>query len=238
MIHAGGCHCGAITVKLRLSRPPEEMPLRSCSCSFCRAHATRTLSDRDGLAEITAAEPSLMEHYRFGSRTADYIICRRCGVYIGAFCETGSGPRAVINVNCLDDRAANDTDCGNRLWLGGNHEVYGPYEEEKANSRSNYSPREARSSLPQRGLIVLIENGNLSCPNLLNIARRRYVKQARRFADVASLLETLNYWSDRSFRLDFQRFHREVCQLGFFLSSIYRASFFPSLTGVHSSFLS
>jgi len=105
MLHTGGCHCGNITVTLRLSKPPAEMPLRSCSCSFCRAHGTRTLSDRDGLAEIGASDRSLVERYRFGSRTADYILCRRCGVYIGAVCETGSGLRAVINVNCLTDRA-------------------------------------------------------------------------------------------------------------------------------------
>jgi hypothetical protein len=106
MLLTGGCHCGNITVQLRLLQSPEKMPLRSCSCSFCRSHGTRTLSDRDGLAEITAADPSLVERYRFGSRTADYLLCRRCGVYVGAVCETSSGMRAVINVNCLDDRAA------------------------------------------------------------------------------------------------------------------------------------
>ncbi len=82
------------------------MPLRSCSCSFCRAHGTRTLSDRNGLAEIAVADWSLVERYRFGSRTADYMVCRRCGVYVGAVCETSSGWRAVINTNCLNDREA------------------------------------------------------------------------------------------------------------------------------------
>jgi hypothetical protein len=106
VLHTGGCHCGNITVRLHLSRAPEQMPLRSCACSFCRAHGTRTLSDRDGRAEIAAVDPSLLEHYRFGSRTADYILCRRCGVYIGAVCDTASGLRAVVNVNCLGDRAA------------------------------------------------------------------------------------------------------------------------------------
>ena len=105
MLHAGGCHCGNIRLTLRLSQPPEQMRLRSCACSFCRAHATRTLSDRDGLVEIAASDWSLVEHYRFGSRTADYLLCRRCGVYIGAVCETSSGLRAVVNVNCLADRA-------------------------------------------------------------------------------------------------------------------------------------
>ena len=104
MLHSGGCHCGNIGVRLHLSRAPEQMPLRSCACSFCRSHGTRTVSDRDGRVEITAADRSLVERYRFGSRTADYLLCRRCCVYIGALCETASGLRAVLNVNCLDDR--------------------------------------------------------------------------------------------------------------------------------------
>jgi hypothetical protein len=106
MLHTGGCHCENISVTLRLSRAPEQMPLRSCSCAFCRAHGTRTLSDRDGMVEITAGDWSLVERYRFGSRTADYLLCRRCGVYIGAVCDTRIGLRAVLNVNCLVDRAA------------------------------------------------------------------------------------------------------------------------------------
>ena len=106
MLHTGGCHCGNISVHLQLSRLPEKMPLRSCACSFCRSHGTRTLSDREGQAEITVSDWSLVERYRFGSRTADYILCRRCGVYVGAICETSIGKRAVINVNCLEDRAA------------------------------------------------------------------------------------------------------------------------------------
>jgi hypothetical protein len=93
-------------VRLTLSQPPEQMRLRSCSCGFCRAHGTRTVSDRDGLYEITVADTSHLERYQFGSRTADYLLCRRCGVYVGAVCETSSGLRAVANVNCLQDRAA------------------------------------------------------------------------------------------------------------------------------------
>lgn len=104
--HKGGCHCGNIRVALRLSKPPAENPLRACACSFCRAHATRTVADPAGLFELRAADWSLVEPYRFGSRTADYILCRRCGVYVAALCETASGLRAVVNVNSLDDRAA------------------------------------------------------------------------------------------------------------------------------------
>jgi len=38
--------------------------------------------------------------------TAEFLICKRRGVYIGAIGETASGTRAVININCLDNRAA------------------------------------------------------------------------------------------------------------------------------------
>jgi hypothetical protein len=104
--HRGGCHCGNIRVVLHLSTPPAETPLRACACSFCRAHQTRTVADRDGRFELGADDWALVEPYRFDSCTADYMLCRRCGVYVAALCETSSGLRAVVNVNCLDDRAA------------------------------------------------------------------------------------------------------------------------------------
>jgi len=106
MEHQGGCHCGNLQVHVRLTKPPAENRLRSCACTFCRSHATRTVSDPDGQLDVRALDWSLVETYRFGSRTADYLLCRRCGVYIGAICETSVGPRAVLNTLCLRDRAA------------------------------------------------------------------------------------------------------------------------------------
>jgi hypothetical protein len=105
MEHEGGCHCGNLYLRLHLIRSPAEYATRSCRCSFCRAHATRTLSDPDGRVEIRAHDRALVERYRFGSGTADFLLCRTCGVYIGAVCETGQGLRAVTNVNSLADRA-------------------------------------------------------------------------------------------------------------------------------------
>jgi len=104
--HRGGCHCGNLRVSLRLSQPPAETRLRACGCSFCRAHNTRTTSDPNGAADIHAADWSLVERYRFGTGTAEFLICKRCGVSISAIVATASGTRGVINTNCLDDRAA------------------------------------------------------------------------------------------------------------------------------------
>lgn len=106
MIHQGGCHCGNLTLTLRLTKPPADNPTRSCSCSFCRGHATRTTSDPAGQVEVRARDWSLVRRYRFGFRTADYILCETCGIYLGAVCDTPSGKKMVTNVNCLDDRGA------------------------------------------------------------------------------------------------------------------------------------
>jgi hypothetical protein len=105
MEHLGGCHCGNIRVRLRLAKPPAEMAVRSCGCTFCRSHGTRTVSDPAGDADIRVSDRSLAAMYRFGTRTADYLLCRQCGVYVGAVCDTPAGLRAVINTLCLSDRA-------------------------------------------------------------------------------------------------------------------------------------
>ena len=61
-------------------------------------------ADREGLFEVWADDWSLVENYRFGTRTCDFLICRRCGVFIAAVSEMAAGARAVVNVNCLSDR--------------------------------------------------------------------------------------------------------------------------------------
>jgi hypothetical protein len=105
MIHDGGCHCGNLRVRLRLTQPPAEVRLRACGCSFCRRHNTRTASDPGGVVDIWADDWLRVQLYRFGTGTAEFVICRNCGVYIGAIGDSGSGMRAVINTNCLDDEA-------------------------------------------------------------------------------------------------------------------------------------
>jgi len=91
-------------VRLRLSKPPEDNPLRACTCSFCRSHSPRIVGDPEGLFEVSVDDWSLVENYRFGTRTCDFLICRRCGVFVAAVSETTVGTRAVVNVNCLNDR--------------------------------------------------------------------------------------------------------------------------------------
>jgi hypothetical protein len=102
---SGGCHCGNLRLELSLTQAPEAMQVRADQCSFCRAHGGQTVSDPKGYVRVSAARPAEVSRYRFGLKTADFIVCKTCGVYVGAVCETPTGLRAVINANALKDRA-------------------------------------------------------------------------------------------------------------------------------------
>ena len=97
----GGCHCGNIHVRLRLTKPPEDNPLRACTCSFCRSHGSIATSDPKGLLEFRSTDPALVQRYRFGGRTAEFLVCRECGVYVGVQMVSDKGRFGVLNVLTL-----------------------------------------------------------------------------------------------------------------------------------------
>ncbi|TAL01640.1 MAG: aldehyde-activating protein [Rhodospirillaceae bacterium] len=103
--HAGGCHCGNIRVVIELPNAPSETALRACGCSFCRTHGVRVVSDSSGAFKMWAQDWSSVTRYRFGTGTADFMLCTRCGTYVAAVAQTSSGLKAVANVNSLNDRA-------------------------------------------------------------------------------------------------------------------------------------
>ncbi len=98
----GRCHCGNLEVALESSLRPEELPLRADTCSFCRRHGARTTSGPDGRLRITIHHPGELLRYRFGLRTADFLICRRCGIYVAAVISEGGSTWATLNANALD----------------------------------------------------------------------------------------------------------------------------------------
>lgn len=99
--YAGSCHCEAIGFVYRTEQDPSDWSVRACQCTFCRAHGARSTSDPAGSIEFTARNSELLNLYRFGQGITDFLICRRCGVYIGAFIETGQGRFGIVNVNAL-----------------------------------------------------------------------------------------------------------------------------------------
>jgi hypothetical protein len=99
---AGRCHCGNLEVLFEAGTPPHDLVVRSCSCSFCRRHGARCVSDPAGAVRILAHNPARLMRYGFGLRTADFLVCGRCGTYLGAVMAVGDSAVATINVNTFD----------------------------------------------------------------------------------------------------------------------------------------
>ncbi len=91
--HVGVCHCADVVV--RFSTAKESITPRACQCDFCRRHGAKTVTDNNGFAEIVAN--GTLVRYRFGLMSADFLLCAKCGVYIGAALEADGITRVSLN---------------------------------------------------------------------------------------------------------------------------------------------
>jgi hypothetical protein len=103
---SGGCHSGALAVRLETTLLPAELPVRACQCSFCRRHAALSTSDPKGRVLVEARDPAALVRYRFGLGITDFLICGRCGVFVAALMEQDGGAWAVVNLHALEERDA------------------------------------------------------------------------------------------------------------------------------------
>lgn len=62
------------------------------------------MTDPAGALRIRVGRQDLLERHTFGLKTAEYLICRGCGVYVSAITIGESEPRAIVVVDTLQDR--------------------------------------------------------------------------------------------------------------------------------------
>ena len=103
-VYPGACHCKNIEIRLESDKTARELGLRTDSCSFCNKHHALYTSDPTGALRITVREADLVVRYRFGTKTADFLLCKACGVFVAAYMPEAA--LAVINVNVLEARDA------------------------------------------------------------------------------------------------------------------------------------
>jgi len=96
MVYTGQCHCGKLKAAFETQKTPQELGVRTCQCVYCRRHGAVNISDLHGLITIDAA-PEDLNRYRFALRTADFLTCNTCGVYIAAV--MGEGDKIVSTIN-------------------------------------------------------------------------------------------------------------------------------------------
>jgi hypothetical protein len=102
-VYDGRCHCGAIGFRFATAKPPSRWIVRACQCSFCKGHGAACTSDPAGSVSFVHSRESELQRYRFGLRTADFLLCRNCGVYIGAVIKNGADAFATLNIRAISE---------------------------------------------------------------------------------------------------------------------------------------
>ena len=102
LIH-GGCHCENITFDLTWEPDPAEIPARACGCSFCTKHGGVWTSNPKGTLRVRVREPSQVSRYAFGTSTASFHVCGRCGVVPVVTSEIDGRLYAVVSVHAFDN---------------------------------------------------------------------------------------------------------------------------------------
>jgi hypothetical protein len=105
MTYEGGCHCGNVRYALETTLAIDALPLRACQCSFCRRHGALSTSDPAGRVSFSLRDSTRVTRYRFGLKTADFLLCADCGVYVAAVIGERGEEWAVMNANTLDGAA-------------------------------------------------------------------------------------------------------------------------------------
>jgi hypothetical protein len=122
---AGGCHCGAVRFRVRLSAGLRSA--RRCTCSYCQKRGAVAVSASLSDLEILSGE-EVLATYRFKTGTAQHHFCSRCGIYthhqrrsnpdeygVNAACLDGVSPFDFIELPVMDgERHPSDTGVSRR----------------------------------------------------------------------------------------------------------------------------
>jgi hypothetical protein len=100
LIH-GSCHCGNISFEFTWEPSPTEIPARACGCSFCTKHGGVWTANPNGALKIEIKDRSLVSEYAFGTQTAIFHVCGKCGVVPVVTSEIEGRLYAVVSVNAF-----------------------------------------------------------------------------------------------------------------------------------------
>jgi hypothetical protein len=98
----GGCHCENIRYVVNRAGDASEVRIRRCGCTFCTKHGGNWTSYRDWELAAQIRDESLVSKYRFGTGTADFYVCARCGVVPMVVSAIDGRSYAVVNTNTFE----------------------------------------------------------------------------------------------------------------------------------------
>ena len=103
----GGCHCGIVRFKARLTDGLKTA--RRCDCSLCAMRGAVAVSAATDDFEILQGADALTL-YQFNTHVAEHFFCSRCGIYTHHRRRSDPGQYG-INAACLDGVSPFDFEC-------------------------------------------------------------------------------------------------------------------------------
>lgn len=99
----GSCHCGNLCFQLDWEPEPATIPARVCGCTFCVKHGGVWTSNPSAALIVTVRDPLMVARYSFGTSTAVFHICSRCGAVPVVTSEIENHEYAVVSVNAFNN---------------------------------------------------------------------------------------------------------------------------------------
>ena len=99
----GSCHCGNIQFTFDWPTSGPTIPVRACGCDHCTKHRGVWTSHPNGRFRLLIADEYQVTQYRFGTKTADFHVCKTCGIVPIVTCMIEGARYAVVNANTFDN---------------------------------------------------------------------------------------------------------------------------------------
>jgi hypothetical protein len=103
MLIDGRCHCKNIVFELDWPGAAPDVVARACGCSFCVKHGGVWTSNPGAKLSVAVREAGVVSKYAFGTETATFHVCSRCGAVPIVTSEIASRLYAVVNVNTFEN---------------------------------------------------------------------------------------------------------------------------------------
>ena len=103
MVIDGRCHCGNIAFALDWPGTRSDIVARACGCTFCVKHGGVWTSNPHASLSITVQQTDIVSNYSFGTKTATFHVCARCGAVPIVTSEIDGRLYAVVNVNTFEN---------------------------------------------------------------------------------------------------------------------------------------
>ena len=96
-VFQGACHCGAVRFEFDAEAP---VTVTDCNCSLCAMTGYEHVFVEEARLRFVSGRDHLAS-YRFGTRTAEHLFCRTCG--IKPLYRPRSHPDAwSVNARCVE----------------------------------------------------------------------------------------------------------------------------------------